>query len=282
MNTNVNDTVAKDFEIIELRRSSDGGCGMSALLPVIVNGQNMKMLVDTGAAVTILSSKLINKLPVNMKPNITPCDTIKLQSANGNLISVDGTAEVILQLGKSHFPWKVFVANITDDGLLGYDFLYNYDCAFEARRGVRIKGQWFKCDVQNAPALINKVCVSKDVNIPAMCEFVIEASADLSQFSTRDGLVEPKSQTSVNNVCVNIGDDDLSHLIVGATLVDTMRRDIGIPVRLMNPTNSDIRLHAGTVIGHISEVDGVEIVADEERDTEGALRNCVMCYISNM
>ena len=72
---------------------------------------------------------------------------MNLQAADGKSIAIDGKANVEIRIGKQSFQWEVYVAQIQDEGLLGYDFLFYYDCAFEARRRVRIKGLWTACEV---------------------------------------------------------------------------------------------------------------------------------------
>ena len=67
---------------------------------------------------------------------------MRLQTANNELIEVQGTATIHLLIGGQQFQWEAFVAPISDDGILGYDFLYFYDCVSEARRGIRIAGKW--------------------------------------------------------------------------------------------------------------------------------------------
>ena len=65
----------------------------------------------------------------------------------------------------------------------------------------------------------------------------------------------------------DVGNVDHTQLVVGCTLVDTKREDIGIPVRIMNPTDESVHLHAGTVIGLISEVEDVKFIAPSERES---------------
>ena len=54
------------------------------------------------------------------------------------LIEVDGIATMDISIGEQKFHWDAFVAPIKDEGIIGYDFLYFFDCILEARSGIRI------------------------------------------------------------------------------------------------------------------------------------------------
>ncbi len=56
-------------------------------------------------------------------------------------MQVDGLVELHLEIGKCVYPWKIYIALITDTGLLGFDFFYYYNCAIKARRGICINGR---------------------------------------------------------------------------------------------------------------------------------------------
>ena len=250
--------------IIPMKLQKEGINGVSALLPVTINGTETKLLVDTGAAVTIISSELFNRIPDNVKPQLTECTSVKLEAADGNCIAVAGTATVDITIGTANFAWKVYVAPIKDDGLLGYDFLYNYDCAFEARRGLRINDHWVTCDVIKGPPRVARVSLTRETMVPALSECIVEGTADFEGFGTRDGLVEPDTCYSATAQRDNESNADL---IIGNSLIDTQRNDIGVPVRIMNTTDEDMHLFKGTSLGYVSEVDAVTYqIADHEHD----------------
>ena len=80
--------------------------------------------------------------------------------------------------------------------------------------------------------------------------------------------MEPNpSYDAVEMLNEDIGKADHTQLVVGCTLVDTKREDIGIPIRIMDPTDESVHLHAGTVIGLISEVEDVKVIAPSERES---------------
>ena len=110
--------------------------------------------------------------------------------------------------------------------------------------------------------------VAFDMDIPALSECVIEGKANLLGFFLSKGVVEPNPRYDVVEMLnEDVGNVDHTQLVVGCTLVDTKHEDIGIPVRIMNPTDESVHLHAGTVIGLISEVEDVKFIAHSERES---------------
>ena len=178
---------------------------------------------------------------------------MRLQTANNELIEVQGTATIHLLIGGQQFQWEAFVAPISDDGILGYDFLYFYDCVLEARRGIRIAGKWTQWTVKGAPPCANKVSLKQNTTIPAYSEWVAEGIATNHKLCSDFAVVEPASK-----------DDFEGNFVIGRSLIDPSRTDIGIPIRLMNPSAENIELRAGTTLGYLHEVETIELIAEQE------------------
>ena len=228
--------------------------GISAFLPVRINGIGTELLVDTGAAVTVISSALFSSIPTEERPELKPpCDRVKLQTANNELIPVQGIATMDITIGDQSFKWDAFIAPISDAGILGYDFLYHFDCTLEARRGIRIAGNWFQWNVKGAPTRTLKVSLKKNIIIPACSEWVAEGEADVHHLKSTFAIVQPPARDNVSN-----------GLVIGRSLIDPSRKDIGVPVRLMNTSSENIKLYAGATLGYLHEADAIELIAEEE------------------
>ena len=60
---------------------------------VNINGADSELLVDSGAAVTVISAELFDKIPADRRPQLKNYDgKIKLEAANSELITVKGKA----------------------------------------------------------------------------------------------------------------------------------------------------------------------------------------------
>ncbi|GFS96612.1 hypothetical protein TNCV_3943991 [Trichonephila clavipes] len=80
------------------------------------------MVVDTGARVSIIRKDLAqnSKLSIIWTP---PC--VSLQTVTGDKIQAHGKANVTLRFGNIDYHHMEYIADITDPGILGLDFLKN-------------------------------------------------------------------------------------------------------------------------------------------------------------
>ena len=94
--------------------------GYCLVVPVQVKGKSLESVVDTGAQVSIINSKLINISQFEVEPvvlrGLEPDKPI-----NGHLIK-----DVSINLGGRMYRWVLYVAPIEDDFLLGLDFMIAY------------------------------------------------------------------------------------------------------------------------------------------------------------
>ena len=201
-----------------------------------------------------------------------PDGNVKLEAANSELIKVKGIATFVFRLENLEFEWDAYVADITDCGIIGYDFLYHHDCEVAARRGLTIKGKQVKCELKGVPSEINKVTLTRDFTIPAYSESILHGQTSGS-VEGKFAIVEP----------VLLIDDQNTPLVLGRSLIDTRRHDIGIPVRVMNTSDEDIKVHAGMKIGYIHEVEHVEEIDEQENtDIDHLCRSYSVCKLHSI
>ena len=102
------------------------------MLKGCVNGVSASILVDTGAAATILSKKLWNR--TGCKTPLTSSDGQKLVSVQGIPLHLHGGTQIELQLKDELFSVRVMVADTLTTGvdvILGRDFLRDHRCTIE-------------------------------------------------------------------------------------------------------------------------------------------------------
>lgn len=89
-----------------------------------VNEKPVTMLCDSGANVTILNSSLLNRSTWkdSVEPCLSPVNTMLL-TITGESKPFLGKAVVKICLGKCTFQHEVLFADITQDGILGIDFM---------------------------------------------------------------------------------------------------------------------------------------------------------------
>ncbi|KAJ8914386.1 hypothetical protein NQ315_017476 [Exocentrus adspersus] len=104
--------------------------GASLAVPGRVCGRECKMIVDTGSSHTIVRPNIVAHCKMQ--------DTEKkylLETARGEAIPVKGVHLAEIKIGKKTFKQKVFVADTTDDVLLGLDVM-SKDFLLDLPRGV--------------------------------------------------------------------------------------------------------------------------------------------------
>ncbi len=246
---------------------------MSAFVCVDFYGLYTELLIDSGAAVTVISVTLWERIPINQRPQlIMPDETVKLEAANNELITVKGTAMFCINIGDQIFEWEAYIADIGDDGILGFDFLYFYDCNLSARRGLTIAGKEVKCNIKGIPQ-INKVSLYQNVTIPAYSECIVQGKInELTSSFENMAMFEP----------IEFQDDDVDRydgLIFGRTLVNVNGCQ-DFPVRVINMTEGDIELYADMNIGYMHEVETVEQFEKRENsDIDQVCRTYSICKL---
>ncbi|VDI11411.1 Hypothetical predicted protein [Mytilus galloprovincialis] len=92
-----------------------------------INDKCLAFLVDTGANVTILSKKFIDEINPSLLPKINPVN-INLITATGDSAPFIGQIDVEICLGNYIYHHNVLVADISNEGIIGMDFLVTHDC----------------------------------------------------------------------------------------------------------------------------------------------------------
>ena len=92
-------------------------------LPGTVNGIHVTLLLDTGAAVTLLRHDTWTRA-ATQSSDLTPWSGASLVSAAGTALTIHGCACVNLELGGKKFQTNVVVVSLlTSEAILGLDFL---------------------------------------------------------------------------------------------------------------------------------------------------------------
>ena len=230
--------------------------GMSVLLPMKFTGVNAKFVIDTGAAVTIISSRIFDQIPSHDRPKLRKPEKItKLEVANDGFLDVDGIAKFVFKVCGDYYEWDMYVAPLREDGLLGLDFLYEHNYSLGREQGMKLNGKCVHCEVQGVSPQVIRVMLKSDTVVPAASQFVLQGTADTGEFSSSYGLVGPIT-----------GKELCEGLVIGNTLIDPRRSDVSLPVRVINPTAENIVLRQGKTIGYLHEVDDVCTLFNSESE----------------
>ena len=91
-----------------------------------IDGLPVKLLVDTGASITLMSQKVINFEDHKIEPV-----NFDIYQANGDPLPVVGQIVGEITLGPLRVSHNIVVADIHDDAILGIDFLMQHDCKLD-------------------------------------------------------------------------------------------------------------------------------------------------------
>lgn len=114
-------------------------------LDIQVQNISVNALIDTGSTVSIIHTQKFGLLPAETQENILPTNCV-LRMADGGPVSCKGKVTIPLCRGDKTYHQQVLIAEIEAPFVLGYDFLYNYQCSLDIS-----KGQWtFEVILSNA------------------------------------------------------------------------------------------------------------------------------------
>jgi hypothetical protein len=217
-----------------------------------IQGRPCRVTIDTGASVTIARPDIAAGQPWRK-----PSRPYVLQLASGETIPVVKDAQVELTLGRRALKIWVFVAEITDEFILGLDVLRAYDASVDLGRHVlRLGREEVTLWSTGTRPRSSRLSLISDEVIPARCERVVAARLETPLEAT-NGLVEPDSMTSREG------------LLIARTLVRARQR---VPVRIANLTNQDQVIKEGTTLGYCEPITWTAPIYDLEnqpRSTRG-------------
>ena len=98
-----------------------------------VIGMPADSLVDTGATLTIISTRLWDTIQKCSPPALEKF-TSQVFTASGGPVDLKGKTAVFIDICGMHYTCKVVVADIDLDLIMGLDFFGNHECQFMGNR----------------------------------------------------------------------------------------------------------------------------------------------------
>lgn len=251
-----------DEEVITVYRATKPGQGM--FVTAKIGAVDMTLLVDTGASCTIVAEDVFRELKRLSEVGKVFKERRRLQAADGAPLKVLGKLKLPIQLGSVVVQQDVIGANITDSGILGYDFLKQHKCSINiANQELVIMGEKIASIKEDSvPSdIVYKVSLKDAHILPAMTECVLPA------------VLRRLSGTKMSSPAVVI-EPKLSFVekydIVMATSMDNSNKE-QVNIRVMNPSMKDIWHFKGTMVGqaeHLKDEVGQIGKEDEEQEED--------------
>ena len=215
-------------------------------LQVVLGGIKISLLLDTGAAVTLIRKDTWDQITSSSHspPLLMPCPALELVNADGSPLETHGKASLLLELEGNSLPIDVIVVNsLTSEGILGLDFLKKQRASINFDTEV-LHLPNHKCVIPllGSTAVKNiahfKVRAVNNVKVAAYSE--LEIMAHLERPAEEDTWI--LENTICNPVCV----------VAARALINPKSSEV--PVRLINFSSEPAIIYAGKEIATIERV----------------------------
>lgn len=224
----------------------------------LVNGVELALLADTGAAVSIISKRRYEAL-AHRKPKLGTVDS-QLISASSNKIETYGQAEFLIAWKGVRRRHVFVVADIRPDGILGLDFFRLHKCDISITQ-CTLQMQGLKLPCYFAGSLgCNRITLAENIRVPAEREVITRgwmANVGCGKLAT-ESVLEPLSSFRHE-----------TKILVAHAVVKTM--DGTVPIRLLNPTKEVVNLQAGVCCAEASAALSTQNVDRSRQDSNVSL-----------
>ena len=179
----------------------------------VLAGKELQLLIDSGASVSILSSKVYHSLD-RLKPEFFGSSRKRLVTADGSSCEVEGSVTILGMPALSHFGCTL-------------DFSRNSLMC----RDIRIP-----CFDQSRVPVVCKAVIRETVVVPPRCEFCVWSRAKVDDRVEGDFFVDP-----VESLMGQYG------LVLAKSVVSPV--DGSFVVRVCNPSEEEVVLYEGVSVG---------------------------------
>ena len=243
--------------------------GKDCVVDGLVNGVSASVLVDTGAALSVLNKAMWDKTG-GKGSDLKGAAGKKLVGVQGKPLQLFGTANIQVELASEKFPVNVMVAEVpTTDLILGRDFLRYHGCVIEMGETV---------DVLHVKSRGLKLPISKDISLsrsPSL-SVVLHEPVKVPPYSEMEVMGSVPAAATNKTWVVQGMQPGRSGVMIARALVEPEARSI--PLRLLNPRDEEVTISKGTVVAElesvamedldvalVSEGEGTEEPSEEQR-----------------
>ncbi|CAG2240186.1 unnamed protein product [Mytilus edulis] len=144
-----------------------------------INDKCLAFLVDTGASITILSKKFIDEINPSLLTKMNPVN-INLITATGDSAPFIGQIDVEICLGNYIYHHNVLVADISNEGIIGMDFLVTHDYVLLSQKNkLKIKGEIIQCyHYASSAKSCYRVAIQETVDVHPNSEMIVSGESD--------------------------------------------------------------------------------------------------------
>jgi transposase InsO family protein len=206
-----------------------------------VHNRIVNCLIDTGSTITVLHPNKYFEIPEAERPALEATNC-RLKMADGGLVSPIGSTVLTFQINGKMLRQRMIIAEVMAPIVLGYDFLYEYDCHINiTSSSITIDGQAMQCELESQMPSLFQVQVSETVVVPPHSEMVMPAELEGGRVGFTAGVIEPMGRADKNGV------------LIARTLVDPSRDKVLL--RAVNLTAKPQTVYKGTRVATCERID---------------------------
>jgi len=219
-------------------------------VPVTINGVAGNAVLDSAAQVTVISDKYYR----HVTGDLPGSGTIQLYGVSGAVMWASYVPDIPIKIGGTTYDIGCYIAGITDDILLGLDFLVRHKCSIDFDNCVAFLG-----DRMVTAQLVHNVDGSAETVYSVQTEGRILIPPNSAV--TVDGKVNTRGKTSIGTMLIQQRPDTRGYVIPAVVVQDEYQ----VKLVMMNGTSSSIRVASGTTVAIGVSVD----VLDQPPETGG-------------
>ena len=224
-------------------------------MEALVENVPCRVTIDTGSSITIANSTLLPSLNIPIE-NIRPVRN-SIRTVTGDKVPLVGRGQMTITVGNTKFIHDVWIGDITEDVILGLDFMTLHRCQLDLEHSSICVGGEYVSLLYNGKrdAECYRVVVSTAVTIPPRTEVIVKGSVR--------GTKSVKGYCTIEPCKHNVPD-----VLVGKVLANL--DNCFVPVRVLNIADKPRKIKRGVCLARCETVSGDDVFGegtDEESRT---------------
>lgn len=219
----------------------------------VMNDQHVKLLLDTGATISILGTHVYEKINPSLELDVPANDVL---CASGTKLQVRGKTTVALTLETDlTLHQQMPVADLQVDGALGLDFMKNHPCVIDVCNNHLKVGESL-CSLFYVEKIdCYRVTFNEHLNVPPRTEIVTIDHVDIPDYNSYIPFLEQTQEKFK-------GEDQL---LLGRTLVNA---DKLVTIRLLSLSDDIKHIYPGTIVGRMNPIDSIMSTTENQNSYE--------------
>ena len=199
-----------------------------------IEGSDCHITIDTGSNISIVRPDVLQRSSATT--SIQPVNSC-LKTLTGEEAPIRGKGQLNLQIGTYVTPHEIWVADITDECIVGLDFLERHGCQVDLKEGVLHIGNsevplQKPQEFDGAVQLCCRAVVDSGIHLPPLSENIVPAKLINPNHADKWGLLEREQEAPL-----------FGGLMIGRALVN-LQQEI-VPVRILNLSDQPRKLNQG-------------------------------------